>query len=571
MFGENYFAMRERFAALMRGIDGIARETATDLADLLPLHELADGPGPPVFMVVCGEVNAGKSSFINSLFGHDLCRVNVLPETRSILWYRHGNPARGAEIAPLVEERRLPLEFLKDFNPVDTPGTNSANPALQEIASRFLPAADLIFFVFPVTNPWGAATWNFISGLSSEMLDRAVFVIQQADQREADLPVIRGHMADLAMKRLGRVPPIFAVSAKLAQQAGSAAPAAQDLLRASGYPAVGDFISRHIDESPSRRSMIRDWHGQASAALRCVEERIEEQTRAIESHNRFMDGIEREIDRIREQFVTRLPQHLAEVAGVFETEADWTAKRLRGRLRALPSLLRLFIGDRTGREIEAAFTQRLQAAVETVAEKDGDEVVDACEEHWEKLGERVKSTMGVDLTTASPVAETLATAKARFVAGLGSAAGLGIGNLKVRNHLDKELRRRNLALRSFMLMAMVLVTAGAICGALGVPWAPAILCGLGAAFFSGAVLTAWKTGNAITHDFQIRLLDTCGAFASTLRADYEDALRLVFRDYATCLSDVRTHIARQKLSMEPRLQRWQDLFLTLKAIEQDLP
>ena len=210
------------------------------------------------------------------------------------------------------------------------------------------------------------------------------------------------------------------------------------------------------------------------------------------------------------------------------------------------------------------------AVVEAVAEKDGEEVVDACSDHWDDLGERVKTNMGIDLAAADPIENTLATARKRFVTRLGRSARQGIGNLKVRNQLDKDLRRRNLALKSFVFMTLLLTTAGATCGALGLPWAPAILCGLAALFLLGGILTAIATRKSITREFRQRLLDTCGAFASTLHSDYEEALRIVFRDYAASLTNVRTHLAREKLAIEPRSKRWQELFLTLKAIEQEL-
>ena len=34
--------------------------------------------------------------------------------------------------------------------------------------------------------------------------------------------------------------------------------------------------------------------------------------------------------------------------------------------------------------------------------------------------------------------------------------------------------------------------------------------------------------------------------------------------------DGHLHLVSEKLAIEPRLKRWQELFLTLKAIEQDL-
>jgi hypothetical protein len=220
--------------------------------------------------------------------------------------------------------------------------------------------------------------------------------------------------------------------------------------------------------------------------------------------------------------------------------------------------------------MEAVFIERLQATVEAVAEKDGIEAVEFCREHWKPLGERVKSNVGVELGTRQALDEMLNQARQRFVQRLGSAAREGVGNLKVRNHLDQDLRGRNRALKSFTFMTLVLITAGASCGALGVPWAPAILCGLAGVFLAGGILAAMITRKAITADFKKRLLDTCGGFASTLREDYEEALRIVFQDYATSLSSVRSHLAREKHALEPGKRRWQELFLTLKTIEQDL-
>lgn len=570
-FGERYFATREQLADLMHGIAELALKTGTDLEDRLPFSEMEKGLGTPFLFVVCGEVNAGKSTLINGLFGHDLCRVNILPETDRVLWYRYGKPASDVELTPMLEERYRPVEFLRDFNPIDTPGTNSSVRNHQEITEKFLPTADLVLFVFPVSNPWGAATWDLISRIPTDAMERMVFIVQQADQREdKDITVIRGHMADLSMKRIGRVPPIFAVSGKLAYEAKRAIPRNADLLKKSGYPALEHFITQSVCESPSRRQMLETWRVQAASALRTVEDHIEDQTRELHQQGRFLESIEREIDEIRERFVNRLPRHLAGVAEVFETEAVWVSKRLRRSLGVIPSIFRLFVGDRTGPEMESIFVERLQSAVEAVAENDGLEVVDVCRSHWNGLVERVREAVKVDMGNPAPLDITLESAKQRFVQRLGSAARRGIGNLKVRNQLDKELRRRNVALKSFTFMTLVLTTAGASCGALGLPWLPAIFCGLAGLFLTGGVITALLTRRTITAEFQKRLLDTCGGFASTLRADYEEALRIVFHDYLSSLGAVRTHLAHEKIAVEPHLKRWQELFLTLKAIEQDL-
>ena len=132
------------------------------------------------------------------------------------------------------------------------------------------------------------------------------------------------------------------------------------------------------------------------------------------------------------------------------------------------------------------------------------------------------------------------------------------------------MQRRNLALKSFTATTLIFLILGALCGIFGFSWLPWIFCGIAIAFILGGTVIALITRRKISRDFQNSLLDTCGDFAETLRADYEDGLRIFFQDYTTCLNSIRKHLARDKLAVEPKLGRWHDLFLTLKSIEQDI-
>lgn len=569
-FGERYFATRGRISQVINGIAELARDTSTDLGDTLSDSTFEKDLGAPFLFVVCGEVNAGKSSLINGLFGRELCKVNILPETDRVIWYRYGAPPHDTATTPSLEERYRPIEFLRDFNLVDTPGTNSIVKGHQEITERFLPIADLIMFVFPVTNPWGGATWNLIARLPRECHSRVAFVIQQADQRdEADIKVIIDHMSDLSLKRIGIVPKIFAVSGKMAIEAKRAGAFAEREYAKSGFPALEDFISRRICDSPNRRATLNTWKNNASRALREIEGHIEAQTRILNDQNHFLASLEDEISSMRERLVGRLPLHLAGVAEVFETEAIWVTRSLRKWLGGARSIFRIFVGDRTGSETEALFIERLRAAVEAVAESDGADVVAACKSHWQELGARVKESIGAEIEEQEPIDERLDQARRRFVQRIGRAAHLAIGNLHVRKDLERELRKRNLALKSFTATTLIFLILGALCGIFGYGLLPWIFCGIAVVFVLGGTVIAQITRRRISRDFQNSLLETCGSFAETLRANYEEGLRNFFQDYTMCLNSVRMHLARQKLAIEPRLSRWHDLFLTLKAIEQD--
>jgi hypothetical protein len=571
LFGEHYFATRERLSHVIRGILTLAGETQTALGEVFTPARIESELSRPFILIACGEINAGKSSLLNSLFGHDLCPADVLPTTDRFRYYRHGPADINKPLGPDLEEHFRTAGFLKNFHLIDTPGTNTGKPEHAASLVHLAGMADLILCVFPVANPWGAATWDFLSRLSPAALSRVVLIVQHSDLRESgDLDVIRGHMADLAMKRLGRVPPSFAVSAKLARGAKRGKLIDNRLHEASGFDALERFIGREVCLSADRRALLETWRAHSATALRLVEDRIEEQQRDIRSHARFIADVEQEIVGIREQFVARLPRHLVNVAEVFETEAVGVTRLLHKRLGALRSLLRLFTGDHTGQEMETVFIARLQQTIEAVAAKDGGEVVKACAEHWQELAGRVKATLGADIAAAGPIDLILSEARERFVRRLGGAAKQGIGDLRVRSLLDKDLRKRNLALRSFTISALLLTTAGASAGALRVPWLPAVLCSLAGLFLTGGAVVAWITRRAITRDFRQRLLDTCGAFASMLHGDYEEALREVFRDYNSATAILHHYHAGERSAIEPRQRRWQELFLTLKAIEQDL-
>ena len=268
MFGERYFATRKRLVRVTDDVRRLAGETGYVLDGFSPDGELVQGLKNPFLFVVSGEVNAGKSTLINGLFGADMCEVNILPQTDRVLWYRHGEE-KDVETTPVLVERYRDIDFLRDFNIVDTPGTNSVVKGHQSIAERFLPVADLVLFVFPVSNPWGAATWDFITKFPDEIQGRVVFILQQKDLRsEEELKIIMEHMRELAVQKMGKEPDIFAVSGRAAMEAKKQEPFEQRIWRESGYPALEDFISKVVTESPGRRKLLKDVHDALVVALK---------------------------------------------------------------------------------------------------------------------------------------------------------------------------------------------------------------------------------------------------------------------------------------------------------------
>jgi len=570
-FGERYFSIRDQLASLMAGVASLVRDAGLDAAELLPLDELRGGLRKPFVFAVCGEVNAGKSTLLNGLFGIPICRANVVPETMAVTRYIHGQRAMERRVEPgIIESTRL-VDLLHDFHLIDTPGLNTADDAQRALMVELLPQADVIFCALPVDNPWGGAAWNFLAEMPAHALDKVVLVIQQADRREAgDLRLIRGHVRDLSIKRLGRDLPVFAVSALNALEAKHRAPADFTAWRASGMAELEGYIGRVVCQSPARWALLGEWRNTSANALRTIEERMEDRARGLREHSHFLDAIEQEIDVMREQFVKRLPHHLAEVADVFDHEVHGVARVLSRRLGVLPSVMRLFSRAKVGKAIELLFIERLKVAVETVADGDATEVIGFCRSHWRHLGPRVEQALGIHLGGDAAMEEVMEKSRAAFVRRLGHAAGEGVDKLSVRRQLDSDLRMRNLSLTSFTAATLIITSVGAVCGAAGMPWLPWIFCGLAGIFLLGGVIASMVTRRAITRDHERALSEACGRFAATLRGDYEEALRIMFRDYAQCLGVVREHLVSETIAIGPRQRRWQEMFLHLKAIEQEI-
>jgi len=569
-FGERYFSNRDHLSRVWSGIRELATLTESDLSENADTASIENEIHAPFSCLVCGDTNSGKSSLINNLLGQDLCPVNALPETRQIIRFRHTDASQDA-ISSRCHEKFLTAPVLRDFNPIDTPGINALDADQKQNIGHLFPYAELILFVFPVSNPWGASSWNLIASLPESHQKRIVFVIQQCDSAEAaDIDVIMEHMADLSMKRIGMTLPVFPVSAKLASEAKRNETLNLKIYQKSGFQALEHYISEHVCYSEKRKAALRAWYNQAAIALHLIDEQIDQNTRLQRVHHGFLRSLEDEIDAMRESLVSRLPSHLTKVAEIFQDEAILVSRKLAKWLGFVRSLYKVFTGDNTGIRIESLITERLRSAVESVAENDGSDIVTACLKHWQDLGARINESIGLPIDTSAPIDGTLEKARKHFVERIGSAAHRAIGNLHVRKDLERELRHRNMAIKSFSASSLIFLSIGAANGVMNTYLLPWIFCTIGLLFLFGGMIISIITKSRISHDFRVTLSETCGAFADALRSDYEDAIRSFFQEYTSCLGSIRKHLAQEERSNGPKQNRWQNLFLTLKSIEQDL-
>lgn len=571
MFGETYFANRHALLEIVNDVELLARDTGTNPGDLQHREKLLTGLATPFLFVVCGEVNAGKSTLLNGLFGQQLCKTNVLPETDRVQWFRYGKE-ENRMVTGILEECFREVEFLMDFNLVDTPGTNSIVRGHQKITERFLPVADLLLFVFPVANPWGAATWDFLSRLDPQLIHKVVLVVQQADLRdERDIEVIVGHMRELAQQRLERVPPIFAVSAKRALAAKQTMPFAREEWNESGYPGLEKFISDQVAATPERRRVLERIHSMTASSLRQIEHSLSAMTGGVEGKARYIAELEESIDRLRTVQTSDMSQHTAVLTDAFGDVAGVARDELKAAMSPARSLRGLFAGDRLPAEIESVLENGVEEAVENRARADAERIIAECEKHWLSLQEGIETTLNLKQPDFFEGTSGFVGTKTRFVRRMSRGAIKTLKSMKLRSALDMLIGQRQNKLKIYALAILSLITLGGVLGIASVSIYAVITC---FALAGGVAMLMFRFLSSSREQILENFREKCAVakrdFPSQMEGDYKDGVRQMMAEYGSLLDEVRRAVGQQKAGVAPMLERWNELYLRLKSLEQEL-
>ena len=242
---------------------------------LLQLDEL-------FLLVIVGEFNSGKTAFINALLGERFLAEGVTPTTASIHIIRYGDEAKlmpGAATPYGAGDREVvavtyPVEWLRDINIVDTPGTNAIIRKHEEITSEFVPRADLVLFVTSADRPFTESERQFISKIR-DWGKKVVFVVNKIDIHEdVDIGDVLAFVRKNAEGLLGREPTVFGVSSRQARQAKNSTDADERtrLWAASRFEPLERFILETLDEKERLRLKLANPLG---VALRLVDEYLQ--------------------------------------------------------------------------------------------------------------------------------------------------------------------------------------------------------------------------------------------------------------------------------------------------------
>ncbi len=311
MIGDEYFHLRTRLSEHLHALAEVIRDLGGDTESIAIAENLIASLKEPFVFVVVGEVNVGKSTFLNALFGQDFSRTGVMPTTDKILFFKHGPQQQIVPITPTLDEVHVPNDILRDFHIVDTPGTNSIENEHQEITERFVPIADLVIFVFSAMNPWGASAWQFLDKVHKHWMRHVVFILQQCDLRSPEeIQVITDYMGQLSRQRYGQDFPLFPVSAKKAYLARSSGVDRERLMAESGFQGLEDHISNLVGRNASRLNKLSSTVRLARQLLTNLRDHVTQQAQHAQHSaaliQEFLTEREMQVDRTLKKILPAL-------------------------------------------------------------------------------------------------------------------------------------------------------------------------------------------------------------------------------------------------------------------------
>ena len=374
MIGDDYIEQRAELGTALYVLATLAREAGAkvDLKDLI--HQLNTTLKDPFLFVVVGEVKAGKSSLLNALFGREFCRADVLPATDRVTLFRYGKKSKDKKLKGEVLECSRPIGFLKDFRIVDTPGTNTIVEGHEEITNEYLPMADLVLFVFSITNPWAASAWEFLERVQNKWMKNVAFVVQQIDLREPmEVQAVVDHLQATALERLGQKCPIFAVSAKNALLSKTTGIDKDRLWKESRFEQLEKYINETVSGGENRRGKLVSASKSGKVILNEIDTRITRLREAASQDLEQSAAIRKTMAWMRDQIASQIRDSRQEIIGAFQECQNRQATKLQRQLN-IGRTLQLAFGrgrwqERFQEELETDLQETLRAALTEIVSK----------------------------------------------------------------------------------------------------------------------------------------------------------------------------------------------------------
>ena len=267
-------------------------------------------------VVVVGEFNAGKSSFINALLNTDKLAEGVTPTTAQINLIRYGETESVSPIENWGLMIKLPVELLESISFVDTPGTNAVIKEHEVLTRWFLPRADMVIFLSSADRPFSESENQFLQSIR-DWGKKTVLILNKIDllESEEDRAKVVDFVRTSAAAALNVEIPVIPVSSRLAKKARSAM--SHELWKESGFEELEQFIQDKMDEKSRFTMKMLSALGVASKVEAETTSRIQKELQFYNEDRKLTETIRGEVELYHDDMLKEINRSMKEIHAIF--------------------------------------------------------------------------------------------------------------------------------------------------------------------------------------------------------------------------------------------------------------
>jgi GTPase SAR1 family protein len=568
MIADRYLQLKGELESGFARLITLHSEMHRPAEQLNTLRTLLRGISEPLLFVAVGEVKSGKSSLLNALFGDELAKVDVLPATDRVYIFRYGPEEKTAEVSPQLTERYLPVPFLRDFSVVDTPGTNTMVKEHQMVTEDFMPRADIVLFVFSVANPWTQSNWEFLDFLQKTWLKNVIFVLQQIDLREpTEIDVIHRHLQDTAMRRLGFVPPIFAVSARKALLARTSGVDKETLWKESAFAALEEQINFIVTESSTRMLKLRSTFQAGRVVLEELVSEVGVLLGRISSDEAALRRLDSLLETRRDQMRRQVGNLVRDIENAYDRTTAERAKLLRGKVSWWSGLKLIVARSSHEQNLHAGIETKLRELMQPQMEKAVSALETDLRSVWPQMQDLLENQLSGGLRKEARTSIPDFAGQRRELSEAIQTAFMDIlAGKSLQERLTRSFAQTSLALR---IVAALIAIAGTV-AALTKNRTPTIAIGAAAAAAIGLLLIIFLVFNhrrKILRDYERELDPKQTEFRRALEGQFGKAIDSFCAEMAKRFQSLGEVCRAQRANYEPwsaQLNELQKKFAELK-------
>lgn len=388
-------------------------------------------------LVVVGEFNHGKTTFVNALLGASILPVGVTPTTAVIHHLEYAADPRAEVVYASGERTGLPFEDVRAFTVggersssagevkflevgypaellrervvlVDTPGVNDLSLQRADITYSYIPRSDAVLFLIDAGQPLKESERVFLQEkLLGQSRDKILFVVTKRDIWSQDEEVEALAYIRSELGKLVKSPVVFPISSERALEGDRPG---------SGMPELLDHLTRFLAEERGR-ILLDNALGEGLESARLLGKGVDARRRATAMSR---DELSRRIEMIEKDLAGQSRTIEERRAGIREEVSAiraWVHRDLDrfvdDVLRQLPAIIdeahtdeiKVYLGaflERTFAEWAQAETKEIATALEALAEK----TIALVREDAHDVAKRVSEALGGDVKTPNVEVDT---------------------------------------------------------------------------------------------------------------------------------------------------------------------